>query len=59
MDGSVICAPPDQGWEQRLRQSVFKIRVAAVETRVRIASRGNAPWIFGGPTRNASFFRPS
>src|SRR5258708_37549521 len=59
MDGSVICAPPDQGWEQRLRQSVFKSRVAAVDTRVRIGSRGNAPWILGEPIRNASFFRPS
>jgi hypothetical protein len=41
-----------------LRQSVFKSRVAAVDTRVRIASRGNAPWILCEPIRNASFFRP-
>jgi hypothetical protein len=45
--------------EQRLRQSVFKIRVAAIETRLHIALRGNAPWILGEPLRNASFFRPS
>src|SRR3974377_1323797 len=30
MDGSVMCAPPEPGWEQRLRRTVCKNRAAAI-----------------------------